>query len=76
MRPDLVHLMSWQISCASYDNFLSEQFRSASFLAGLKSMQSPVVGSTVKHEMVFKPLANAFTFGLFSKFTISKETTV
>lgn len=75
LRPDTCSVMSWQVSCGSFDGCQTDEFRSATFWAGLNAVSSPVVAATAKHEMLVRPLANSMSFGLYNK-VLGKTTTL
>ena len=48
LRPEILKLLSWQISCASFDTCVSNDFRTATYFSGLNSIGDPVVGTNAK----------------------------
>lgn len=48
LRADLLKLMQWQVSCASYDAAQSDEFRRGTYWAGLNAIMSEPVALSVK----------------------------
>jgi hypothetical protein len=61
LRPDMLKLMQWQVSCASFDTAQSDEFRRATYWAGLNGVMSAPVAMSVKGQA-----ANTMTFGLYN----------
>ena len=68
LRSDVCDVMSWQVACASFDGCQTDKFRYVTYWGGLNAVSSPIVAATAKHEMIVRPLANTWTFGLYNKF--------
>jgi hypothetical protein len=72
LRSDICDVMSWQVSCGSFDAAQTDRFRNGTFYAGLNAISSESVAAAAKNELFMKPVLNtltvAMTLGVVSSF--------
>lgn len=66
LRSDVMDRMLWQVKCGTFDAINTDQLRQVLFNTGLKAVTTEQVVSEAKSEIFVKPLADTFTFGLYS----------
>jgi putative exporter of polyketide antibiotics len=66
LRKDVMDIMLWQLKCGCFDSVTTSAVRTAMFNRGLKTILTEQVMNGGRNELFVKPLADTFTFGLYS----------
>ena len=68
LRPDVLSVMTWQLSAACMDGLCGDQFRQVSYDEGLVILNNQRFLDGAYTQFVTNPVADNLTFGLYTNF--------
>jgi hypothetical protein len=69
LRQDVIDVMTWQLACGASDGCTSDEFRSASYYAGINCLVDERFTNVAYCQLVKNTLADTVTLGLYSTIT-------